>query len=74
MPGTARTASLVRRGLSALGAGTIFGAIGAGYLVTSLYASKIAARLGRQVLAVGGLCITGGVAGPAGAVAAFGIA
>lgn len=49
------------RGLDALGAGVIFGAIGVGYLVTSLYASKIAAKLGRQVLAVGGLCIAGGV-------------
>jgi EmrB/QacA subfamily drug resistance transporter len=49
------------RGLDALGAGTIFGAIGVGYLITSLNASKLAARLGRQVLALGGATMVVGL-------------
>jgi EmrB/QacA subfamily drug resistance transporter len=41
------------RGLSALQAGTVFTAIGAGYLLTSTCADRLAARLGRQVVSVG---------------------
>jgi EmrB/QacA subfamily drug resistance transporter len=41
------------RGLTALGAGTVFAAIGAGYLATSTFAGRIAARVGRQTVALG---------------------
>jgi EmrB/QacA subfamily drug resistance transporter len=40
-------------GLSALHSGVVFTAIGAGYLATSTTAGRIAARLGRQTVAVG---------------------
>ncbi|MEU1437495.1 MFS transporter [Streptomyces sp. NPDC005786] len=43
------------RGLDALGAGLVFIPIGAGYLAASLLAPRLTARLGRQVIAVGGL-------------------
>ncbi|WP_344662200.1 MFS transporter [Catenulispora subtropica] len=43
------------RGLDALQAGLIFTPIGVGYLVTSMTAQKIAAKLGRQTAAVGTL-------------------
>lgn len=43
------------RGLDALGAGLVFIAVGTGYLGASLAARHIAARLGRQAIAVGGL-------------------
>jgi EmrB/QacA subfamily drug resistance transporter len=45
------------RGLDALGAGTIFTAIGAGYVVTSMVATKLAVKVGPQILAAGGLCM-----------------
>jgi EmrB/QacA subfamily drug resistance transporter len=45
------------RGLTALQAGLVFIAIGSGYLATSINAHRLAARLGRQTLAVGGLSI-----------------
>jgi EmrB/QacA subfamily drug resistance transporter len=45
------------RSLSALQAGLVFVAIGAGYLATSTNAHRLAARWGRQTLAVGGLAI-----------------
>jgi len=41
------------RGLSPLHAGLLFGSLGVGYIATSLRSSKLAARFGRQVLAVG---------------------
>lgn len=41
------------RGLSALNAGLIFIAIGAGYMATSTTARRFAVRLGRQVIAAG---------------------
>ncbi|WP_228554158.1 MFS transporter [Catenulispora pinisilvae] len=41
------------RGLDALHAGLVFTAIGLGYLLTSMVAQKLAARLGRQTAAVG---------------------
>ncbi|MFB9234232.1 MFS transporter [Plantactinospora siamensis] len=53
----------VGRGLSALGAGTVFTAIGAGYLVTSTYADRIAARLGRQVVSLGAVLMALGLLG-----------
>ncbi|NUP46630.1 MAG: MFS transporter [Catenulispora sp.] len=43
------------RGLDALQAGLIFTPIGAGYLLTSMTAQKVAAKLGRQTAAVGTL-------------------
>jgi EmrB/QacA subfamily drug resistance transporter len=42
------------RGLDPLDAGLIFMAIGVGYLVTSTTARFVAARIGRQVIALGG--------------------
>ena len=53
----------VTRGLSALESGTVFMAIGAGYLATSTYAHRIAARLGRQVVSVGALVMAVGLYG-----------
>jgi MFS family permease len=49
------------RGLDALGAGTIFAAIGVGYLATSMNAPKLARLLGPQVLALGGIVMTVGL-------------
>ncbi|MFD1320237.1 DHA2 family efflux MFS transporter permease subunit [Micromonospora sonneratiae] len=43
------------RGLDALQAGLIFAPMGAGYLAASLLASRLVARFGRQVIALGGL-------------------
>ncbi|MFG3577659.1 MFS transporter [Micromonospora chersina] len=53
----------VERGLSALESGVVFIAIGAGYLATSTYAHRIAARLGRQVVSVGALVMALGLYG-----------
>jgi EmrB/QacA subfamily drug resistance transporter len=53
------------RGLSALESGAVFMAIGAGYLLTSVNAHRIAARLGRQVVAAGALVMAAGLAGMA---------
>lgn len=50
------------RGLDALQAGLIFTPIGAGYLAASLLASRLVARFGRQVIAVGGLTRAFGLA------------
>jgi EmrB/QacA subfamily drug resistance transporter len=50
------------RGLTALGSGTVFIAIGAGYLITSSSAHHLARRLGRQVIAVGALIMAAGLA------------
>ncbi len=49
------------RGLSALESGLLFTAIGAGYMATSMNATKFAARLGRQVIAVGALTMAVGL-------------
>ncbi|MEU1420094.1 MFS transporter [Kitasatospora sp. NPDC005751] len=49
------------RGLDALGSGLVFTAIGAGYLLTSTTAHRVAARLGRQAIALGGLLMAGGL-------------
>ncbi|MFF7097396.1 MFS transporter [Streptomyces rubradiris] len=49
------------RGLSALEAGLLFAAIGAGYMYTSMNATKFATKLGRQVLAVGALLMAVGL-------------
>lgn len=49
------------RGLAALDAGVVFTAIGAGYLATSIYAGRIAARLGRQSVALGTLIMAVGL-------------
>jgi EmrB/QacA subfamily drug resistance transporter len=43
------------RGLNALDAGLIFVPIGVGYMTTSIAARHVAARIGRQVIALGGL-------------------
>ncbi|MFD7988936.1 MFS transporter [Kitasatospora indigofera] len=49
------------RGLDALGAGLVFTAIGLGYLLTSVTADRLAARIGRQVVAVGALLMAAGL-------------
>ncbi|MFG3051395.1 MFS transporter [Kitasatospora sp. NPDC048239] len=49
------------RGLDALGAGLVFTAIGLGYLLTSTRAHLVAARLGRQAVALGGLLMAAGL-------------
>ncbi|GAA1399189.1 MFS transporter [Kitasatospora putterlickiae] len=49
------------RGLDALGAGLVFTPIGVGYLVTSTTAHRVAARLGRQTIALGGLLMVAGL-------------
>lgn len=43
------------RNMGALGAGLVFGALGLGYLLTSMTARLVAIRMGRQVIALGGL-------------------
>ena len=48
------------RGLSALASGVLFVPLGAGYLITSMLSGRIAARLGRQTLAVGALVVAAG--------------
>ncbi|MEV4620761.1 DHA2 family efflux MFS transporter permease subunit [Asanoa sp. NPDC049573] len=50
------------RGLSALESGAVFMAIGAGYLLTSIIAHRLAARLGPQVVAIGALVMVAGLA------------
>ncbi|GAA3452979.1 MFS transporter [Dactylosporangium matsuzakiense] len=49
------------RGLSALESGAVFMAVGAGYLLTSLYAHRVAARLGRATVTVGALVMAAGL-------------
>jgi EmrB/QacA subfamily drug resistance transporter len=49
------------RGLSALQSGTVFMAVGAGYLLTSLRAHRIAARLGRSAVALGAAVMAAGL-------------
>ena len=49
------------RGLTALQAGTFFAAVGAGYLLTSTAARRVAARLGRQVITLGALMRVAGL-------------
>ncbi|MBF5001367.1 MFS transporter [Nocardia sp. BSTN01] len=48
------------RGLSALGSGLLFLALGGAYLFTSILSERAAARLGRQVVAVGAVLQAGG--------------
>jgi len=48
------------RGLTALASGLIFAPLGAAYLVTSTLSGRIAARLGRQCLALGTLIVAAG--------------
>jgi EmrB/QacA subfamily drug resistance transporter len=43
------------RGISPLGAGLVFSALGIGYIITSLTARLVALRLGREVIALGGV-------------------
>ena len=50
------------RGLDALASGLVFMSIGAGYLATSTIAHLLAARMGRQVIAVGALVMVLGLA------------
>lgn len=49
------------RGLSALESGAIFTILGFGYSAASLYAPRLAQRLGRQVLAAGALGMAAGL-------------
>ena len=48
------------RGLSALASGLVFLPLGAGYFAASAASPAVAARLGRQVLALGALLVAGG--------------
>ncbi|WP_083976924.1 MFS transporter [Kitasatospora azatica] len=48
-------------GLDALGSGLLFTSIGAGYLLTSTTAHLVAARLGRQTIALGALGMAAGL-------------
>lgn len=48
------------RGLSPLASGLIFLPLGLGYFVASAQSGKVAARLGRQVLALGALVVSAG--------------
>ena len=50
------------RGMSALGSGAMFTAVGAGYLAASLVPARLTARLGRQWPALGGLVMAAGYA------------
>jgi EmrB/QacA subfamily drug resistance transporter len=56
------------RGLSALDSGLVFSAMGAAYLVASICAPGVAARIGRQVLTVGALVQAAGYGALAAAV------
>ncbi|GHE15613.1 MFS transporter [Streptomyces alanosinicus] len=47
-------------GLSALGSGAVFGALGIGYVPAAFAAPKLAVRLGRQVLTLGALVVAAG--------------
>lgn len=47
-------------GLSAMTAGSVFSAVGLGYLIACAVADRFAQRMGRQVLAVGGVLIAAG--------------
>jgi predicted MFS family arabinose efflux permease len=49
------------QGLSAMESGVVFTAIGGGYLLTSMNAHKLAARMGRQVVTVGALTMAAGL-------------
>lgn len=49
------------RGLTALASGVVFMVIGGGYLATSMVSHLLAARMGRQVLAVGALLMALGL-------------
>jgi EmrB/QacA subfamily drug resistance transporter len=48
-------------GLSALSSGLLFMAIGGGYLLTSTAAPRVAARLGRQAIALGAVVLAAGL-------------
>jgi EmrB/QacA subfamily drug resistance transporter len=50
------------RGLNALGAGMVFAAVGAGYMVTSTTVGRFARRFGRNVIALGAALRTAGLA------------
>jgi len=49
------------RGLSALSSGAVFMAVGAGYLLTSTNAHRIAARMGRHTVTAGALVMAAGL-------------
>lgn len=49
------------RGLDPLEAGVVFAALGGGYTLSSALAGKVAAKMGRQVLALGGVLTTVGL-------------
>ncbi|MFE0465423.1 MFS transporter [Kitasatospora sp. NPDC058965] len=48
-------------GLTALGSGLLFTAIGGGYLLTSTVAPRVSARLGRQAIALGAVVLAAGL-------------
>lgn len=59
-------------GLSAMAAGSVFCAVGFGYLIACSLADRFALRMGRQVLAVGGVLIAAGYGLVIATVAAIG--
>jgi predicted MFS family arabinose efflux permease len=61
------------RGLSALDSGLVFTPLALGYLIASGVSEKLAPRLGRQVLAIGGLVRVGGLLALAATVGAIGL-
>ncbi|MFC0003932.1 MFS transporter [Micromonospora siamensis] len=61
------------RGLSALEAGLMLVPQGLGFMAASFFAGRLAARLGRQVLAVGGVALALGVLGLDVTVEAIGV-
>lgn len=61
------------RGLSPLGAGEVFGALGVGYVPAALAAPRLAARLGRRVLTLGALGVGAGYALLVGTVSSIGV-
>ncbi len=61
------------RGLDALAAGATFSILGLGYLVASIYATRLTARFGPTSLAYGALAMALGLALLLGATAEFGV-
>lgn len=61
-------------GIGALGSGLVFLPLGIGYFIASTRAATVAAKLGRQVLAVGSLTVAAGYLLPAATVGQIGTA
>ncbi len=59
------------RGLDALGSGLVFPPLAAGYLAASIAAQRLSGRLGRQLLALGGVVRAAALAGLVATIAAI---